>query len=142
MSVLIALWMLRVLRGVGSEPGKARRTSPLQALRVPRVAPLPVLIFAYMTAFYGSFAFFGEGVRHAFVLSAQATSMFVLAYGLGFGAAGVGVGIAAPQIQRRYTMAVLLGIGASYFGCALCLGDTRRRRSPPPCFGERSTSLG
>jgi len=41
--------------------------------------------------------------------------LFVLAYGLGFGVAGVGLSIFAPKISRGYIMLVLCSIAASYF---------------------------
>lgn len=92
------------------------RTPPWRAVRLPGVALLLVVMFAYMTAFYGSFAFFGEGMRNAFGLSAQGTGLFVLAYGLGFGLAGIGLGLVAPRITRGYILLVLFGIAGSY-GC-------------------------
>lgn len=112
LSVLVAIGLMLALRGVRG--GTAIRTPPWQALRLPGVGLLLVVMFAYMVAFYGSFAFFGEGVRQAFGLSAQGTGVFVLAYGLGFGLAGVGLGMAAPKITRGYIMLVLLGIATSY----------------------------
>lgn len=112
LSVAVGIALVLALRGArGVAP---IRTSPWQALRLPGVLLLLVVIFAYMTAFYGSFAFFGEGVRHAFDLSAQGTGMFVLAYGLGFGIAGFGFGMVAPKITRGYIQFILLSIAASY----------------------------
>jgi len=111
-SVLVAIGLMLALRHVRG--GTAKRTPPWRAMRLPGVGLLLVMMFAYMVAFYGSFTFFGEGVRQAFGLSAQGTGIFVMAYGLGFGLAGVGLGMAAPRITRGYIMLVLLGIATSY----------------------------
>ncbi|KPQ25758.1 Predicted arabinose efflux permease, MFS family [Halomonas sp. HL-93] len=122
LSVLTAIGLMFTLRGV--HPGVALRTSAWQAMRLPGVAKLLVVMFAYMTAFYGSFAFFGEGVRQAFRLSTQGTGTFVLAYGMGFGLAGIGLGIVTPNITRHYMMLVLSGITISYACWSLAL-ETR-----------------
>jgi predicted MFS family arabinose efflux permease len=119
LSMLSAIGLMLALRGVHG--GVALRTPPWRALRLPGVALLLVAMFAYMTAFYGSFAYFGEGVRRAFRLSAEGTGTFVLAYGLGFGLAGIGLGIVAPKISRRYIMLVLFGIAISYACWSLAL---------------------
>ncbi|MEM5472517.1 MFS transporter [Hoeflea sp. AS60] len=113
LSLLVGIVLMLVLRGTLAGP--AMRTSPWRAVRLPGVARLLVVLFAYMTAFYGCFAFFGEGLRNAFALSAQGTGLFVLAYGLGFGVAGVGLSILAPKISRGYIVLVLCSIAASYF---------------------------
>ncbi len=112
MSALIALGLMWVLRGVPRQTHA--RTPPWRALRLPGVGPLLGVMFAYMTAFYGSFAFFGQGVRHAFELSAQGAGGFVMAYGLGFGMAGAGLGVIAPTISRAYLLSVLFAIAVSY----------------------------
>ncbi len=126
LSALVGLVLMLTLRHVRG--GNAIRTPPWRALRLPGVAPLLAVTFAYMTAFYGSFAFFGEGVRTAFGLSAQGSGLFVLAYGLGFGLAGLGLGMVAPRITRGYILPVLFGIAASYAGWRFALA------SPPAAF--------
>lgn len=112
LSVAVGIGLMLSLRNVRG--GAVTRISPWRALRLPGIGLLLVVMFAYMTAFYGSFAFFGEGVRNAFGLSAQGTGVFVLAYGLGFGLAGLGLGMVSPEITRGYILLVLLGIAASY----------------------------
>lgn len=119
MSVGTALGLMMALRDVRS--GTAVRVSPWRALRMKGVAPVLVIMFAYMTAFYGTFAFFGDGVRQAFDFSAQAAGMFILAYGLGFGVAGMGLGIIPPRISRAYILLVLAAIATSYAGWGLAL---------------------
>lgn len=112
MSALTALGLMRILRSVPRQTHA--RIPPWRALRLPGVALLLGVMFAYMTAFYGSFAFFGQGVRHAFELSAQGAGGFVMAYGLGFGMAGVGLAIIAPTISRGYILSILSAIAVSY----------------------------
>lgn len=126
MSALVGIGLMLALSGLRSTA--AIRTPPWRALRLPGVARLLVVMFAYMTAFYGSFAFFGEGMRKAFDLSAQGTGLFVLAYGLGFGLAGLGLGLIAPRIERGYILLVLSGIAASYAGWRFALA------TPPAAF--------
>lgn len=112
LSVAVGIALMLALRGLYGIT--ATRIPPWRALRLPGVRRLLVVMFSYMVAFYGSFAFFGEGIRNAFGLSAQGTGMFVLAYGLGFGLAGVGLGMVALKITRGYVQCVLVGIAASY----------------------------
>lgn len=126
-SLAVGIGLMFALHGTGS--GTVTRTPPWRALRLPGVALLLVVIFAYMTAFYGSFAFFGEGVRSAFGLSAQGTGTFVLAYGLGFGLAGIGLGMAAPRITRHYILLVMLAIATSYACWRIALA------TPPAAYG-------
>ncbi|MEP4527025.1 MAG: MFS transporter [Paracoccaceae bacterium] len=119
LSVGTALGLMMALRGVRG--GTAVRVSPWRALRLKGVAPVLAIMFTYMTAFYGSFAFYGDGVRQAFDVSAQGAGMFVLAYGLGFGVAGMGLGIISPRISRAYILLVLAAIATSYAGWDLAL---------------------
>lgn len=111
-SACVSLGLFLVLRSEGVAQGK--RASPLYALRLPGIRFLLLVIFGYMTAFYGTFAFFGEGVRLAFDLSSKGVGLFVLAYGAGFGIAGIGLGIISPEITRKYLLSVLLGIACVY----------------------------
>ncbi len=114
LSTVVGLGLFLSLRGVLGE--SVMRVSPWRALRLPGIGPLLVVMFTFMTAFYGSYAFFGEGIRAAFGLSVQGVGLFVLAYGLGFGLAGLGLGLIAPTITRGYLLLVLLGITTSYAG--------------------------
>jgi predicted MFS family arabinose efflux permease len=119
LSVVTAAGLMEALRGVHG--GTAVRVSLWCALRLRGVAPILAVMFAYMTAFYGSFAFYGEGLRQAFNVSAQGAGLFVLAYGLGFGMAGVGLGIFSPRISRGYILLVLAAIATSYACWGLAL---------------------
>ncbi|RCK30109.1 MFS transporter [Thalassospira lucentensis] len=112
LSVLVAGILVVLLSDIRG--GVSTRTSPLRALRLPGVWPLLAVMLVYMTAFYGSFAFFGVGIRHAFDLTAQGSGVFVLAYGVGFGVMGFVLGMVSPKITRGYLCLVLLAIATSY----------------------------
>lgn len=101
--------------------GGSQRTSPLRALQIPGVIRRLVLMLLYMTAFYGSYAYFGDGIRQEFGLSAQGSGLFVLAYGVGFGVAGLVLGMVAPKVTRVYLSLVLLAIATSYATWGLTL---------------------
>lgn len=111
-SVVSAFALMIALRGAPHQT--TERVAPLQVLRLPGTGRILLVIFITMTAAYGAFAFFGDGMRQAFDLSASGTGMFVLAYGLGWGVAGVGLGIVAPRITRRYVVIILLGTATTY----------------------------
>lgn len=101
---------------------------PVKAAKLSGVPTLLIIMFAYMTAFYGSFAFYGEGLRQAFGVNAQGAGLFVLAYGLGFGAAGIGLGVLAPRISRGYLLSIFVCLVLSYGGWRFALA------SPIPAF--------
>lgn len=119
-SIGVAFGLFRSLRGACV--ATMERISPWRALRLPGVAPTLLVMFGYMTAFYGTFAWFGEGLRRAFALSAEGTGLFVLAYGLGFGLAGLALGRASPRISRGYLLSVLVSIAGVYFAWRFALG--------------------
>ncbi|WP_404403164.1 MFS transporter [Pelagibacterium halotolerans] len=120
-SATVAVWLFTALRGTA--PRLPGRTSPWQAIRLPGVAFLLAVIFGYMTAFYGTYAFFGEGIRNAFGLSAEGGGVFVLAYGLGFGLAGLGLTMTSPRISPAYVLSILCAIAVVYFAWGFALGD-------------------
>jgi len=77
------------------EPSAATQTSAggmslLPALRTPGVPALLVVCFAYMTAFYGAYAYLGDHLRQVLGVSSSIAGLVVLAYGVGFGLAGLG----------------------------------------------------
>jgi DHA1 family inner membrane transport protein len=65
--------------------GKA--TSPLAALGVRGAAPLLLACAAFMAAFYGVYAYFGDHLHAALGLPVSANGVVAAAYGLGFGSA-------------------------------------------------------
>jgi MFS transporter, DHA1 family, inner membrane transport protein len=92
----------------------ARRTSPQRALRLPGIPFLLLVSLGYMTAFYGCYAYFGDGIRRSLDLGPGGAGLYVLAYGAGFGLAGVCIGKIAPRLGRRYLASVLAAISATY----------------------------
>ncbi len=118
-SALVAAGLWRVMPG--GSVGAAVRTNPLHVLRIPGVAFLLAIVFVFMTAFYGTFSFFGEGMRRAFDLSAKGTGLFVLAYGIGFGGAGLVIGRLSVRISRLYMVAVFGAIATAYFAWRFAL---------------------
>ncbi|MFT9387860.1 MFS transporter [Acetobacter sp.] len=111
LAVACALWLS--LRGISlSRP--VERVALQGALRIPGVAFMLLLVFGYMTAFYGTFAYFGEGLRVALHLSAQGAGSFVFAYGLGFGIAGLMLSHFAPRATKSYMVTALVLISLCY----------------------------
>ncbi|MCF3933483.1 MFS transporter [Acuticoccus sp. M5D2P5] len=117
-SALVAIGLFAVMPGAIAAP---ERTSSLRVLRLPGVASLLVILFGFMTAFYGTFAYFGEGIRNALDLSAEGAGLFVFVYGIGFGVAGLVLGRLAPRITPAYILVVMGAIAAIYFAWRLAL---------------------
>ncbi len=59
------------------------------ALRRPGVRPLLLVVLAYMGAFYATYAYLGHHIRSEEGAGAAAAGLVALAYGVGFGAAGL-----------------------------------------------------
>lgn len=88
--------------------------SPARALVIPGVIPLLLICIAYMTAFYGLYAFLGDHLRTALGLSSGRAGLVVLGYGAGFGLASF-ADVAVDKVgPRRMFPAILLAIGAVY----------------------------
>ena len=92
----------------------ARRSSPLTALRVPGVVPALLTVAAYMTAFYGLYAYLGPHLTDVLRLSTRAAGLAPAAYGLGFGLAAF-----VDRLLDRYgataaTPVAFLGLGLVY----------------------------
>ena len=69
------------------------RVGPATSLAAARIAGVPALLaaqFLFMTAFYGTYAFFGDHLRTALAMSTGTAGLVVLAYGVGFGIASMG----------------------------------------------------
>jgi len=72
---------------VQSKPKAVSGTSPLTALRIPGVFGLLGSVVAYMTAFYGLYAYLGTHLTQFLGLSTAMAGVAALAYGIGFGIA-------------------------------------------------------
>ncbi|WP_163265993.1 MFS transporter [Chelativorans alearense] len=82
---------------VSAEPA----ASPLAALAIVGVRPLLLACGAFMTAFYGVYAYLGDHLHSELSLPISANGLVTLAYGLGFGAAAFLDGLekrVAPQM--------------------------------------------
>lgn len=90
--VLLAVLLAAVSAGFLCESSAATRTSAgdMSLLRTPGVPSLLFVCFAYMTAFYGMYAYLGDHLRQVLGVSSVTAGLVVLAYGVGFGLAGFG----------------------------------------------------
>lgn len=99
----------------GKGPGGTRKgNSPLAVLKIPAVAPILAICMAFMTAFYGVYAFLGDFIRLYLGLTAGEAGMIVLSYGAGFGLAGVGDRLIDRFGARRLFPLILLSIAVVY----------------------------
>jgi DHA1 family inner membrane transport protein len=100
-----------------------RPSSPLTALRVRGIGPALLTVAAYMTAFYGLYAYLGPHLTGVLRLSTTAAGMAPAAYGLGFGLA-----VFADRLIDRHGAAAaapiaFLSLGLVYFGLAAASGQ-------------------
>ena len=77
----------RLPAAAGSRP--ARAASYRDALGRPGVRLLLLVVLAYMAAFYGTYAYLGDHVRSVHAAGAGVAALVSLAYGVGFGIAGL-----------------------------------------------------
>lgn len=97
-----------------AKPGSADSGGVAAHLRDPGVAALLLVCLAFMAAFYGVYTFFGDHARAALGLSAGGIGLVVLAYGAGFGAAGLGDGLLDRLGPARVLPSALLAVAAVY----------------------------
>ncbi|AGT09384.1 MFS transporter [Paracoccus aminophilus] len=98
------------------------RLNPLQALRLPGVKRILFVCLLFMTAFYGSFSYFGEGIRAAFGGGAATAGLYVMYYGIGFGLSGALIGKLGSVRARRAMIVLLLCIALNYVAMSFSLG--------------------
>ena len=77
-------------RRAANDEALSPEASPLSAVRIAGVPALLGVQFLFMTAFYGTYAFFGDHLRTNLDLSASLAGLVILFYGLGFGLATFG----------------------------------------------------
>lgn len=124
-SGLVSIGMWHSLpKGMSKGVAKALpiRHGPLHALRLPGVPFILGLSLMYMTAFYGTYAYFGEGIRSALNLSASGAGFYVLVYGLGFGVAGLCAGRVRIPNGRGYMVALFSLIALTYLAWRYSIG--------------------
>ncbi len=111
-------YVWRMPRALRATPS---RSHPMQAFALPGVRPVLLICLVFMTGFYGTFSYFGEGVRAASGQGAGRAGLYVMAYGLGFGLSGVLVGRFGAIRSQRGLVVLLFAISFAYFAMALSL---------------------
>lgn len=96
--------------------------SPLAAFATPGIAPLLVACFAFMTAFYGVYAYLGDHLHHHLGRPVSANGLAALAYGIGFGAAALLDGVVDRLGARRVMPVAYLAVAVVYVAMALVSG--------------------
>lgn len=119
LGLLICLALSRTIPPDGSEDQRVVVPSPLDALRVPDIAPVLASVSAFMIAFYGLYAFVGPHVHDGLGKSTTLAGVVSLSYGLGYGAAAM-LDPAIDRFGRRRAGPVVFGaLIATYLAFAL-----------------------
>ena len=92
---------------------------PHATLGVPGVAPLLLVCFGFMAAFYGAYAYVGAHVHEGLGRPVRASALVTLAYGAGFGLAALGDGLIDRIGARRALAPAFAAIALVYVGLAL-----------------------
>lgn len=92
--------------------------TPLDALRVPGIVPLLVACAAFMTAFYGVYAYLGDHLHTGLGRPVSANGLAALAYGIGFGTAALLDGVIDRLGARRVMPFAYLLVAIVYLAIA------------------------
>ncbi len=92
--------------------------TPLDALRVPGIVPLLVACAAFMTAFYGVYAYLGDHLHTGLGRPVSANGLAALAYGIGFGTAALLDGVIDRIGARRVMPFAYLLVAIVYLAIA------------------------
>lgn len=92
--------------------------TPLDALRVPGIVPLLVACAAFMTAFYGVYAYLGDHLHTGLGRPLSANGLAALAYGIGFGTAALLDGVIDRIGARRVMPFAYLLVAIVYLAIA------------------------
>lgn len=92
--------------------------TPLDALRVPGIVPLLVACGAFMTAFYGVYAYLGDHLHTGLGRPVSANGLAALAYGIGFGTAALLDGVIDRIGARRVMPFAYLLVAVVYLAIA------------------------
>jgi len=111
----VSAGFLRLRGSSATARASAGDMSLLQALRTPGVPALLIICFAYMTAFYGVYAYLGDHLRQALGASSGTAGLVVLAYGVGFGLAGFGDRM-VDRLGPSHLLPFVLGTLALVYG--------------------------
>jgi len=92
--------------------------TPLDALRVPGIVPLLIACAAFMTAFYGVYAYLGDHLHTGLGRPVSANGLAALAYGIGFGTAALLDGVIDRIGARRVMPFAYLLVAIVYLAIA------------------------
>ncbi|NWC62392.1 MFS transporter [Cedecea sp. P7760] len=119
-SCLAALALIALFRlNMQDRPAAGIAPSPLSALGLPGIKSLLVVCGAFMTAFYGLYAYLGDHLHQDLGLPVTANGGVAIAYGAGFGCAALLSGMVDRFGPKRLMPPVLLVAAAVYLGLAL-----------------------
>ena len=83
------------------------------------MAPLLLVCFGFMAAFYGAYAYVGAHVHEGLGRPVRASALVALAYGAGFGLAALGDGLIDRIGARRALAPAFAAVALVYVGLAL-----------------------
>ncbi|WP_312740022.1 MFS transporter [Cedecea neteri] len=123
-SCLAALALIALVRlNMQDRPAAGIAPSPLSALGLPGIKSLLVVCGAFMTAFYGIYAYLGDHLHQDLGLPVTANGGVAIAYGAGFGCAALLSGIVDRVGPKRLMPPVLLVAAFVYLGLAMLGGS-------------------
>ncbi|NIF31855.1 MFS transporter [Enterobacter sp. Cy-643] len=123
-SCLAALALIALVRlNMQDRPAAGIAPSPLSALGLPGIKSLLVVCGAFMTAFYGIYAYLGDHLHQDLGLPVTANGGVAIAYGAGFGCAALLSGIVDRFGPKRLMPPVLLVAAFVYLGLAMLGGS-------------------
>ncbi|HEY3985871.1 MFS transporter [Cedecea sp.] len=119
-SCLAALALIALFRlNMQDRPAAGIAPSPLSALGLPGIKSLLVVCGAFMTAFYGLYAYLGDHLHQDLGLPVTANGGVAIAYGAGFGCAALLSGMVDRFGPKRLMPLILLVAAGVYLGLAL-----------------------
>lgn len=123
-SCLAALALIALVRlNMQDRPAAGMAPSPLSALGLPGIKSLLVVCGAFMTAFYGIYAYLGDHLHQDLGLPVTANGGVAIAYGAGFGCAALLSGMVDRFGPKRLMPLVLLVAAFVYQGLAMLGGS-------------------
>ncbi|WP_213714035.1 MFS transporter [Cedecea lapagei] len=123
-SCLAALALIALVRlNMQDRPAAGIAPSPLSALGLPGIKSLLVVCGAFMTAFYGIYAYLGDHLHQDLGLPVTANGGVAIAYGAGFGCAALLSGMVDRFGPKRLMPPVLLVAALVYLGLAMLGGS-------------------
>ncbi|WPU25488.1 MFS transporter [Cedecea neteri] len=123
-SCLAALALIALIRlNMQDRPAAGIAPSPLSALGLSGMKSLLVVCGAFMTAFYGIYAYLGDHLHQDLGLPVTANGGVAIAYGAGFGCAALLSGMVDRFGPKRLMPPVLLVAALVYLGLAMFGGS-------------------